>query len=267
MNWKVCSVVCLGLALALPTWAGENGGLILEAADAITAGNFNYQDAEVNIDAEFFNPQGSAEYYFPGGAFALGILYAQSENGYDLDFDDGDTRWDGSLDVERTTILPFVRLGKRESINLRLGLNMFDYEFTDGILDKTEDGVTTHIRNGYAKGDLSTGIDAELSLLFGEQFQFGLILGGTYFIGAEYEWTYLNADTGQWDSGTAELDAVTVRLAPELSFEVADGWRLFARYQIAGTTWLGSKDDEDEEYAGVDVFAAAIVGLRVDLGF
>ena len=184
MNWKVCSVVCLGLALALPTWAGENGGLILEAADAITAGNFNYQDAEVNIDAEFFNPQGSAEYYFPGGAFALGILYAQSENGYDLDFDDGDTRWDGSLDVERTTILPFVRLGKRESINLRLGLNMFDYEFTDGILDKTEDGVTTHIRNGYAKGDLSTGIDAELSLLFGEQFQFGLILGGTYFIGA-----------------------------------------------------------------------------------
>ena len=240
--------------------------MILEAADGITLGNFNYQDAEVDIDTEFFNPQGSAEYYFPGGAIALGILYAQSENDYDLDFDDGDTRWDGSLTAERTTILPFLRLGKRESINLRLGLNIFEYEFSDGTLDKTEDGVTTHIREGYAKGDLATGIDAELSLLFGDQFQFGLILGGTYFIGAEYEWTYLDADTGLREYGTAELDAVTFRLAPELSFEVAEGWRIFARYQLAGTTWLGSKD-EDEDYAGVDVFAAAVVGLRVDLGF
>jgi hypothetical protein len=268
MNWKVGALALLGLAVAMSAAGQEQGGLILEAADAITVGSFTYQDSEVTISEEFFNPQGSVEYYFPGGNFAIGFLYAQSENNFDLVVDDGETRTDGALDVERTTLLPFVRLGKRDGINLRLGYNMFEYKFSNGTLDETENGmITKQIRDGYAKGDLASGIDAELSLLFGSKFQFGLVLGGTYFMNAKYDWRYRDdLKGGAITTGTAELDAVMLRLAPELSYEVADGWRIFARYQIAGTSWLGNEEDEDEDYAGVDVMTAAYIGLRVDLG-
>lgn len=269
MSWKVLGAVGLGLALAISASAQGKAGVVLEAADAITLGSFTYQDAKVDISQEFFNPQGSAEFYFPGGTFAVGLLYAQSENNFDLDYDNGEKRLDGSLDVERTTLMPFLRLGRRDGINLRLGYNMFEYEFTNGALDETRNGVLTkQIRDGYAKGDLATGIDAEFSLVFGDRFQFGLVLGGTYFMDAKYEWRYRDdLNGGAISTGTAELDAVTLRLAPEISYEVAEGWRLFARYQIAGTSWIGNDEDVDEDYAGVDVMSAAYVGLRVNLGF
>jgi hypothetical protein len=261
-------VIC-ALVWGLTAVAGEGGGgLGVEAGTDITIGQFTFQDATVDISEEFFNPRVSVEYGFSKPRISLGVAYAASENNYSLEFDDGEETLDGDVDVERTDLIGFVRFGRRDGMNLRLGVRRFEYELSNAQLDEFENGAQTkQIRNGTAGGELTTGIDAELNLVFGTGVQFGLTLGGSYFMDAQYAWQYQDMLAGgAWTSGTAELDAVSLRIAPELTVPLADGLRLYVNYTISGTSWIGNEDDEGEDYAGVDVMTAVGVGFRYWFG-
>lgn len=258
-------LVCL-CALSLSAY-GQTGKLLVEAGTEATVGKFEYADATVDISEEAFNPRLSAEYELPKSAFSFGVAYASSDNDYSLEFDDGEKTLDGDLTVERTDLIPFIRLGHRDGVNFRIGYRMFEYELSDGTLDETEDGrFTMRIRNGTAKGELDNGIDAQLNLLFGNSVQFGVRLGATYFMDAEYTWQYRDQlKGGAIQTGTAKLDAMSVSVAPELTFRLADEFRLFVNYTIAGTTWIDN-EDTDEDYAGTDVMTSLGVGLRATFG-
>jgi len=172
------------------------------------------------------------------------------------------------VDVERTDLLPFVRFGQREGVNLRLGYRMFDYEISNARLDETRNSrLTRRIRDGQAEGDMASGLDAELNLTFGESFQFGLMLGATYFKDAEFDWQYRDdLAGGRVERGSVEADAVSLRFGPEIAFRLADELRLYANFVVAGTSWIGSEADDAEDYAGVDVMASVGLGLRYQFG-
>jgi hypothetical protein len=268
MNGRIALAVAACASLLAGAAQGDNGGLAIEAGSAMLFGKFTYEDATVDISEEFFNPRISAEYIFPNSAVSIGLLYAMTENTYTLEFDDGEKILDGSLDIERTDLIPFLRLGSINGTNLRLGYRMFNYKLSNGELDETRGGsLTRMIREGEAEGDLSAGIDAEFNLVFGSTFKAGLMIGGTYFMDAEYDWTYRDSlNGGTVESGSATLDAVSLRLAPEMSYEIATDLRLFINYTVAATAWIGNKDDEEEEYAGYDVVSALTAGLRYNFG-
>lgn len=256
--------------LALWTGRADAGGRwILDAGSDIAFGTFTYDDATVEISEEYFNPNVGIEYVFAEREIGLGVRYMESENAFDLDYDNGRKTLDGSLDAERSIIIPYVRIGPRDGISLRVGASIYEYDFSEAWLDETKKGVPTkRIRDGRASADLSLGADLELSMMFGDRFQFGLILGAAYYPDADYEWQYRDElDDNRIKTGTAQLDAVSGRVGPEFSFEVAEGWRVFLRYLISGTSWLGNKEDEDEDYAGVDGMSAGSVGLRADFGW
>lgn len=258
---------CL-LAMALSASGQSNGRLHLEIGTDMTFGKFTYSDATVDISEELINPRVSVEFALPDSAVSLGLLYAASENRFSLDFDDGKKQLDGDLDVERTDLIAFLRFGPRDRSNLRLGYRRFEYEFSNGELDETRNRVPTkRIRDGSAEGDLTTGVDAEVNLVFGENVRFGIMLGVTYFKDAKYRWEYRDELAGgRIERGTATLDALSLRLGPELVFPVSESLRLFVNYSVSATSWLGSKDDEHEEYAGVDIMTGFGIGIRYAFG-
>jgi hypothetical protein len=129
--------------------------------------------ATIDVETEYANPQGAVELKI-GGPFSIGASYAQSKNEFTGEWigDDGDSN--GSADAKRTDVNAYLRLGSRDSVNFRLGYRYFKYEFTDGLITSPEEID----RNGTAKGDLSTGIDGELNLVFGDKVQFGMGIAG-----------------------------------------------------------------------------------------
>lgn len=246
----------------------DGGIFMVDIGSDIAFGTFTYEDATVEISEEFFNPNIGLEYAFPGRQYAAGIRYAESDNAFDLDYDNGKKTLLGSMDCERSLILPYVRIGPRDGISFRIGASFFEYEFSNAELDETRDGtLTKKIREGEASGDLSLGVDAEVSLLFGTTIQGGVILGGAYYPNAQYDWQYRDdLDNGRIKTGTAELDAASGRLGFECAAVISEGWRLYARFMVSATSWLGSKDEEDEDYAGIDGMSSVLVGLRIDFG-
>jgi hypothetical protein len=148
---------------------------------------------------------------------------------------------------------------------------MFNYKLRNGTMDETQNGeLTRKISNGTAEGDLSQGVDAELNLVFGGRLKAGLTIGGSYFMDAEYDWTYtdeLKGKGGTVETGTATLDAVSVRLAPQLSFAIVENLRLALSYCVSATSWIGNNDegndeDSNEDYAGYDLVTSVTVVLR-----
>lgn len=251
------------LILAAQHHAQSQSALRVELGTAVTLGKFSYQDATVDVSEEFFNPRVAVEYVLPNGTVAIGVQYALSENDYSLDYSSGSKRLDGDLTVERTELLPYVRFGSPERANLRIAYKMFEYDISNGELDEYRHGrLVKLIRDGEANADMSTGVDVELNFGFGEQTRLSFMVGASYFIGAKYSWTYRNELAGnRIETGSAKLDALSVRFGPEISHAFSPDLRLFAQYLISGTSWLGSKD-ADEDYAGTDVMSAVILGLR-----
>ncbi len=249
--------------------AKDRGVWMIDAGSDIAFGTFSYDDATVEISEEFWNPNVGIEYAFPGKTFGVGVRYSTSENSFELDYDNGHKTLDGSMDGERSILLPYMRIGPRDGISLRVGASIYEYDFSNAYLDEVKEGVPTKkIREGTASADLSLGVDVELDMMFGDKFLFGVIIGAAYFPNADYDWQYRDElGDNQIKTGTAELDAVSARIGPEISYAVADGWRIFLRYLISGTSWLGDKDDEDEDYAGIDAMSAASIGVRADFGW
>lgn len=235
--------------------------LTVELGDAVTFGSFTAQDATVDVETEYANPQGAVELKI-GGPFSVGASYAQSKNEFTGEWsgDNGDSR--GTVDAERTDMNAYLRLGSRDSINFRLGYRYFKYEFSDGLI--TSPGEID--RNGIAKGDMTTGLDGELNLVFGDQFQFGLGIGGTYFMDADYTWEYDKEVGGNTShqTGSATVNGYSARVRPEISFKVNDSLRIFLNYTLQATMWEGTPDNA-KDYPGVDVYSAAAGGVRVML--
>lgn len=241
----------------------HDGYFVIEGGTAITMGKFSYLDYTVDISKEFFNPRLSLEYVFPDSDMSIGFLFSNTKNSFDLEYDDGKKNIDGTLDVKRTEILPFFRLGPHDRHSLRLGFRMFNYKFSDGAWLEYRDGsLTKNAIDGKAEGKLSTGLDAELNLNFGNEFKFNLMLGASYFFNAKYNWEYYDLLAGRRETGDAKLNALSIRFSPGLSFQVMDNMRISANYIIEATSWLGSKDDEHEEYAGVDIVSAILLKVK-----
>lgn len=265
--WMVGGFVLATALVALG--AEDSGGLVVEGGSLITFGKLKVMDAEIELDSEAFNPQAAVEYRLPNSKVSVGFAYGAVENSFDLDYDDGEKVIKGSLDAERTDMIPYVRFGKKDEFNLRLGYRMLEYDFSNGDLDEWKNGVQTkQIRYGTAKGELTTGIDAELNIVMGDTIQFRLMIGGSYFIDADYQWSYVDElEGGALKTGNATLNAFSARIAPELSLRLGEYLRVFANYTVSATRWVGSREDEDEEYVGTDLVAGLVAGARLTVNF
>lgn len=245
--------------------ADEKGNqIIIEVGDAITFGTFNYEDAEIEVTKEAFNPRLSGEFRFAGTPLSVGGEYAQSKNTFDGTYEDSD----GTIDVERQEMVAFVRLGHKDDTNIRLGYRKFKYDFSNADIHQYDGGrLVEEDKNGEATGDLKTGLDAEITLAIGTEVQFSLMLGGTYFQKAKYSWAYDKyiggRNTGR-QTGSAELDALTVKIRPQLSVKISDALRVFVNGTMAASAWEGTPDGE-ADYPGVDLYSA--IGLGVQFTF
>jgi hypothetical protein len=198
------------------------------------------------------------------GPLAVGASYATSENDFTGEWEDEDDSGDGEVTAERTDMNAYVRLGGRDSVNLRLGFRSFKYEFSDGEIRQSSGEVD---RNCQAEGELTTGADAELNLLFGDEVVFGVGVGASFFPDAEFTWEFDKYEGGSFvgrQGGKATVNAYSARVRPELSVKVNDSVRVFCNYTVQGTAWEETPDG-GEDYAGVDVYSAAAVGVRVSL--
>lgn len=240
--------------------AAEDGSqIIIELGDAMTFGDFTYEDTTIDVSEEFMNPRGSAEFRFGGTSLAIGGEYAQSKNTFDGEYEDSD----GTLDAERTEYVLFARLGHKNGTNLRVGYRNFKYDFSDATIH--QDNGETDV-NGKATGKLATGIDAELTLAVGSDLQFALALGATYFTDAEYDWSYtaIGGPNPGFHAGTAKLDAYSARVRPEISFAAGKNLRVFVNGTVQASTWdiSQSEDDASPDYPGVDIYSAIGAGIR-----
>jgi len=240
--------------------AAEDGSqIIIELGDAMTFGDFTYEDTTINVSEEFMNPRGSAEFRFGGTPFAIGGEYAQSKNEFDGTYEDSS----GNLDAERTEYVLFLRLGHKNGTNLRLGYRNFKYDFTDATIFQDNGEVDIH---GDTTGKLATGLDAELTLAFGSDFQFALALGASYFMDAKYDWSYtaVGGPNPGFHAGTAKMDAYSARVRPEISFAAGKNLRVFVNGTVQASTWdiSQSEDDASPDYPGVDIYSAIGAGIR-----
>jgi hypothetical protein len=244
------------LAPAAPARA-EYGAhtLRLEGGTAITFGSFKYSGADVSIEKTFMNPRLSAEFGFKDTSIAAGVEFARSKNQFDGTWKTGA----GSVDIERTELAIYARLGERERNNLRLGYRRFSYDFTDGSF---VDGLDNYL-SATATGKLTTGVDLEATVAGGETLTFSLTAGATYFIGADYEWSY-SLNGAPRVGNAAKLSAYSARLRPEISFKVGDSLRVFGNYMLSVSSWKGTPTG-GKDYAGVDVYSGIGVGVRWDL--
>ena len=239
--------------------------IIVELGDAMTFGEFNYEDTTIEVNEEFVNPRGSIEFRFAGSPISIGGEYAQSKNEFDGEYEDSD----GTLEMERKEFVAFVRFGHKNGCNLRLGYRNFQYDINNAWINQRENGVLTEIdMDGIAEGKLSTGADVELNLAAGTSVQFALGLGYTFFKDAEYEWSYTAiGDNAGFHAGAAEVDAHSVRVRPEISFGLSDELRVFVNGTIAATAWDIDKDDDDTpDYPGIDIYSAIGAGIRYTFG-
>ena len=240
----------------------DNGSIIIELGDAVTLGNFNYKDTTIDVSQEWANPRGSVEFRFGGTALSVGGEYAQSKNTFDGEYEDSD----GTLDAKRTEYVAFVRLGHKNGTNLRVGYRNFKYDFSEALIHQ-DNGETD--MDGEATGKLATGIDAELTLAAGDQFQVALGLGATYFTGAKYDWSYLavGGPNPGFHAGSAKMDAYSARIRPEISFAVSDDLRIFINGTVSASSWQISKDEDDTtpDYPGIDIYSAVSAGIRYTL--
>jgi hypothetical protein len=241
----------------------DGSQIIVELGDAMTLGEFTYEDTTIDISEEIFNPRGGIEFRFGGTPFSIGGEYAQSENTFDGEYEESD----GTMDVERTEYVAFLRLGHKNGTNLRLGYRSFEYDFSDAIIH--QDNGETDI-DGEASGDLTTGYDAELTLAIGSDVQFALAVGGTYFTDAKYEWSYtaIGGPNPGFHAGSAKLDAYSARIRPELSFAAGENLRIFVNAMVSASTWQIDEDDDEAtpDYPGVDVYSAIGAGIRYTFG-
>ena len=261
--------VIIGAVLVGRAWAAEDRGkvLTLEVGDAVTLGNFTVEDTTIDVETEYANPQGCVELKLGNSPLSIGVSYAQSKNDFTGEWSGDIEDGDGAVTAERTDANAYIRLGSRDSMNLRVGYRYFKYDFSDGLIVQRENGVVTEVdKNAEASGDLTTGIDAELNFVFGDAVQFGLGIGGTYFMDADYTWEYDKVVGGSTtrQTGSATVNGYSARLRPELSFKAGDSLRIFVNYTLQGTTWEGTPDN-GKDYPGVDVYSAAAAGIRVML--
>ena len=254
-------------------WAVEEEAtpsrLTIDVGDAVTFGKFTAQDTTIDVKTKYANPFGGVELRL-AGPFSVGGSYAQSKNEFDGDWSDGDKDGSGTLDAKRTDINAYVRIGYRDSVNLRLGYRYFKYEFSDGTIDQFKYGMLTEMdRHGSAEGEMTTGIDAELNLVFGDEVQFGLGIGATYYPDAKYTWAYDKKEGGRpWthEVGSATVNSYSARIKPEITFKLSDEVRIFVNYTLQGTMWEGTPDSaDDQNYPGIDIYSAAAAGIRIVL--
>lgn len=245
------------LAVSIGMVAVASAEVIVDVSDAFTAGKFTYGDSTIKVKSSAANPRGSLEYHFIDTPFAIGVEYASSENDFEGEYEDSD----GELSMERTEYAAYIRLGGKNSTNLRLGYRNFEYDITEGDIRQSSG---EHDINGIANGKMATGIDAELNLLFGEKVTFGVGIGYTFFTGAEYTWEY-DIVGGGHQAGSAELDAHSLRIRPEISFETMENLRIYVNVMLAATAWEGTPDN-GKDYPGFDIYSAAAVGLRYSFG-
>ncbi|MBN2054112.1 hypothetical protein JW905_04280 [bacterium] len=260
------SVMLVLLLAGLPASAGS---LLFDVSTGITWGDFTVQDVTADISTEYFNPSLSAEFAFgEDDMFAVGVGYAKSGNDFTGEWEDGDEHTDGEITVERTTLDLFARLRAGPHFNFKLGYRSFKYEFSDGELDKYEFGeLYESERNAKATGDLTTGLDAELNFMGGNDFQFRFQLGFSYFFDAEYDWEY---DRIRYDpyiedrnEGNATANAVSFRLKPEFAFRLTDNLMATIDYTFSATAWDADTDQENiEDYPGVEIYSAFGIGLE-----
>ena len=262
-------------AICASTWgqvwadagAGTKNTLTIEAGDAGTFGNFTLQDTKIDVDTTYGNPQGLVELQLGSSVLSIGASYAQSENGFTGAWKGDNEDGDGTINAKRSDANAFVRLGSRDSINLRVGYRCFKYKFTDGFITQRENGSVTEIdKNASADGELTKGVDAEFNLVFGDAVQIALGIGGTYFMDADYTWEYDQVQGGSTAhvTGSATLNGYSARVRPEISFKLGDNVRIFANFTLQATTWEGTPDN-GKDYPGIDMYSAVAAGVRVML--
>lgn len=263
--WSLCIPV---MAAAGPAMAGS---LFIDAANGITWGDFTVQDVTANIEVEYFNPSIAGEWRFGSeDKFGVGLGWANSSNQFDGEWDGSENRHtEGEIDIERTTIDVYFRLLAGPHFNLRIGYRHFNYEFTDGELEKYQDGLRIETAtDAWAEGALTKGIDLELNFSGGTDFQFRFGLGFSYFIDAEYDWEYIETDYNPYQGprtnrGSATHDAMAVRLKPEFTFKLTDMLRLTLDYTLSASIWDGTTGEADiEDYPGVEIYSAFSVGIE-----
>lgn len=262
-----CILVLAGLLVVSGVRAAEDeGGLTIEVGNAITMGGLTVQDVEIDVETEAFNPRLGVEYSFAGSPVSIGADLALSENTFTGTWEGDDEGGDGSLDVERTDIGVYARLGSRDGVNLKVGYRNFSYEYSNGELAQYENGrLTERDENANATSDLTTGIDAELNLVFGEDFQVAFGIGYSFFMDAQYDWEYDQTVGGRTTHvvGSAELDAHSARFRPEISFLAAENLRVYLNYTVQASIWTGDFEGGDtEDYPALDLYSAAGVGVR-----
>jgi hypothetical protein len=262
---SIMVVLCCVFAPTSPAQTPyKNGGLSLEVGDAVTLGRFNYKDADITIKTEWFHPRGGLEYCFKGTSFSLGAELSFSKNAFDGSYKD---EGDGTVDIERKEFAAFGRLGDKNGSNLRLGYRYFKYNMANGHIYQYYDSgfLEEEDKNGIATANMSKGIDVEGTLAYGDKLKFALSLGYTFFIDAEYDWEYdeilYPGGNLTHKKGTATLDAHSVRIRPEFSYAVTDNLRVFINYMLAASAWTGTPEGE-KDYAGVDIYSGACLGLR-----
>ncbi len=258
--------------LSLPTGATS---LLFDVANGVTLGSFTVRDVTADIETTFFNPAISMEMRFgTADVFSFGVGYGKMENDFTGDWSgDEGKHIEGKVTVEREVLDVFIRLTSGPNFNIRFGIRTFQLDFSDGYLEKSEDGVITEIaENAHAKGKLKTGLDGELNFVGGERFQFRFCLGLSYFRDADYDWRYdrtlFDPESHDSNEGTAKQDAVSLRLKPEFTFEVIKNLRVTLDYTLMASAWKGDTDQADiEDFVGVDVSSAVNVGLEYVLPF
>lgn len=266
MKKVACSlaVVLIG-SLAGTAMAADAGGtkLIIEGSDLATFGTFKYDKSEISVDKTFANPKGSIEVTLGSSPVSIGVEGSHSENNFDGTYENSN----GNVDVKRNEFVGFLRFGRKDNTNIRFGFRKFKYDFSNAHIFQYENGVLEEEdRNGSATGDLATGADVEITLAAGSDVQFALTFGGTYFKDAKYSWTYDKYDGNNHflgtTTGSAQLDAFSARLRPQISFKTSENLRFFVNGTLAASTW-NAKPDGDPDYPGVDIYMAVGAGAQL----
>ncbi|MEW5766478.1 MAG: hypothetical protein AB1797_02455 [bacterium] len=270
---KTCKLfivsVFVGAALCAPA---KGDSLLIDAATGVTWGDFTVEDVTADVETTYFNPAVSLEYSFgedKNFTFAVGVGYSQSGNDFVGEWDGSEGKHSkGEVTVDRNIFDLYGRFWASPNFNLRFGYRYFKYEFSDGLLEKTQYGTLIEkAENAEATGDLRKGLDLEANFIGGKDIYVRLGLGYSYFIDAEYDWEYERTkypgDQKDRNEGSATHTAHGVRIVPEVAVKLADNLRLCLDYRLAASIWEGTTDQADiEDCPGVDIYSAFGVGIE-----
>lgn len=265
LTWLAFVVLFLGYVGVGQVHAGDST-VHVDVGNAITMGSFTYEDATIDVGTKVINPRLSAESSLGILPFGVGVEFAKSENGFDGEYDSSD----GTIDVERTEMGLYARFGNPNGSNFKIGYKNFKYDMSNGDITKRNSNgvVTENDINGTATGALSTGIDAELTLAAGSEVQFAVGLGASYFMDAEYDWSYtaVGGSNPGYKTGSATLDAISVRVRPEMSFAINEQLRIYFNATLQASAWTGDLPEDGADYPGVDIYSAVAGGIRYTFG-